>query len=279
MIKILTDTCSDLPDALIEKYHVELIPLSVIINDQIYKDRVEINNQTLYAAVEKTNTLPKTSAISVAEFRQKFEELESDLIYISLSSQLSATHNNAVIAAREFPDRDIRILDSKNLSTGIGHLVLRAAELRDQGAGLDEIENRLLEMVPRLRSSFMIDQLDYLYLGGRCSSLQAFFGSMLKIRPIIEVRQDGSMGIWQNTRGTRKRGLSVMINEFKQHLDQIDRRRVFITQSGGAENDADYIKNELLQLADIEEIILTEASATISSHCGPTTIGILYYYK
>jgi DegV family protein with EDD domain len=277
MIEILTDSCSDLSVDLIQRFGIKVIPLNVFINEKTYKDGTEIKIEELFDYVSKTGQLPKTSAPSLFEFTKFFHNIKQG-IYIGISQQLSATHDVAVQANHQLPNQDIRIIDSKNLSTGIGLLVLKAAEMRNQGKTLDEIEKVITETIPKVRAAFVIDTLDYLYKGGRCSSLENIVGSILKIRPIIEIRSNGTLGVKEKTSGTRKKALMTMVSNFEKDLPSIDLHRVFITHTGCYE-DADFVKTELLKKTHIDEIHQTLAGATIASHCGPNTIGILYTLK
>jgi len=278
MVHILTDSVSDLGVELAAKHRIGVIPLSVFVNDQTFIDGGDLTSEMLYSEVEKSGQLPKTAAPSVAEFINFFNRYPGDLLFISIGSKLSATNQNATLAKEALPGRNIRIIDSKNLSSGIGLLVLAAAEKRDQGASLDEIHDHVLSLLPRVNSSFMIDTLEYLHKGGRCSAVENLMGSLLSIHPIIEVRQDGALGVRQKLRGSSKKVMDAMIETFKQNFDRIDMHRVFITHSGGG-IDPQYIKEKLEELDSIEEICITQAGATVSSHCGPKTIGILYIMK
>lgn len=275
MVHILTDSCSDLSRELIQRFDIAVIPLSVFIAGKTYLDGVDITIEELFDLVNHTGQLPKTSAPSVANFVDFFSQFEEEMIYISIGAKLSATYQSAMLAAESLTDRKIFIIDSANLSTGIGLLVCKAAELRDRGLSADEIVRQVMETVGKVRTSFVVDTLDYLYMGGRCSALQNIVGSLLKIRPVIEVRQDGTLGVKEKLRGTRKRALEALLEDFKNNLPGIDLHRVFITHSG-CESDAIYLRDRLNQLAAIEEICITRAGATIASHCGPNTIGILY---
>lgn len=275
MVQILTDSCSDLSQELIQRFNIAVIPLSVFISGKTYLDGVDITIEELFDLVKQSGQLPKTSAPSVANFIDFFSQFEEEMIYISIGAKLSATYQSAMLAAESLPDRKIFIIDSANLSTGIGLLVCKAAELHEQGLSVNDIVHQIVETVGKVRTSFVVDTLDYLYMGGRCSALQNIVGSLLKIRPVIEVRQDGTLGVKEKLRGTRKRALEALLEDFKNNLPAIDLRRVFITHSG-CEADAMYLKNELNQLAEIGEVCITRASATIASHCGPNTIGILY---
>jgi DegV family protein with EDD domain len=278
MVHVLTDSCADLSPELIQRYGIGVIPLTVYINEKTYFDGNEISSELLYREVEKSGQLPKTAAPSVAEFIEFFKQHPGDIIFISIGAKLSATNQNATIAAQSLPDDHIRIVDSANLSTGIGLLVLAAAEKRDKGATLEEIYTYILSLVPKVNTSFVIDTLDYLYKGGRCSAMESIMGSLLSIHPIIEVRHDGTLGVRQKVRGSGTKGMDSQIDTFKTNINKIDLHRVFITHSGG-DIDPNYIKEKLEKIASIDEICITNAGATVSSHCGPKTIGILYIMK
>jgi DegV family protein with EDD domain len=276
MIEIITDSTSDLSPELIERYHVRRVPLTVFVDNREIKDG-DMTLSELFAAVDRTGVLPKTSAVPVAEFSDVFNSPE-DAIFIGISSQFSATYHNSVLAAAEIKHKRIATIDSLNLSTGIGLLVLKAAELRDQGRAFDEIVAEINATIPNVHSTFIIDTLDYLHKGGRCSALQSIVGSLLRIRPVIEVRKDGTMGVKEKVGGARKRALLSMIADFRSALPNIDLHRVFITHTG-CDADAEFLKAELQKLAEIEEICITYAGSTIASHCGPNTIGVLYILK
>jgi DegV family protein with EDD domain len=276
-MEIFADSCCDLSPEQIKQYNIHIIPLGVYINDRSYQDGVDITTTELFAYAEKTGKLPKTSAPSLISFVEAFKPCKEG-IYISISSQLSASHQNGLLAARNLPDADIRVVDSLNLSTGIGLLVMKAAEMREQGKTLDEIEAALNESVHKIYTSFVIDTLDYLYMGGRCSAMEHVVGSLLRIRPVIEVQPEGTLGIKEKVSGSRKKALDSMVLDFKKKLPNIDLHRVFITHPD-SDTDAAYLANELSKIASIEEICSTHASATISSHCGPGTIGILFMSK
>ncbi len=276
MIEIITDSTSDLSPELIERFKIKRLPLTVFVENREVKDG-DLSLTELFDAVERTGVLPKTSAVPVADFSEAFTT-SNDIICIDISSQLSATHQNSVLAAAEVKNKKIATLDSLNLSTGIGLLVVKAAELRDQGRSFEEIVAEIRATVPKIHTSFTIDTLDYLYKGGRCSALQNIFGSLLHIRPVIEVRKDGTMGVKEKIGGARKRALLSMVDEFQSLLPNIDLHRVFITHTG-CDADAAFLEAELRQLAKIDEVDITYAGTTIASHCGPNTIGILYILK
>ena len=278
MINIYTDSCSDIGQEEIQKENIKIIPLQVFINERTYRDGVDIQTHELFEYVEKNGVLPKTSAPSVGDFTKAFSQDEEDGIFIGIGSKLSATIQNAKIAADLVKGKTIKIVDSQNLSSGIGLLVLKAADLRAQGKSLDEIDIEISNTVKKIHTSFVIDTLDYLYKGGRCSAMANIVGSILKIRPVIEVRSDGTLGVREKSRGTRSKALGVLIKDFQDNLPNIDLDRVFITHSG-CDEDAAYLAEELKKLAEIGDLLITAAGATIGSHCGPDTIGVLYLTK
>lgn len=274
MVKIIADSCCDLSSDLIKQYDIEIIPLSVFVNNQNFLDGVELSPEELFNAVKVSGELPKTSAPSVAAFAKVFEKYP-EFIYIGISSKLSASYQSAIIALDSVPNVKGSLIDSLNLSTGIGLLVLKAAELAQQGKSVEDITDEVNTLIPNVNSSFVIDTLDYLYMGGRCSSMEHVIGSLLKIRPIIEVRKDGTLGVREKVSGSRKKGLNALLENFAKHKEAIDPSRVFITHTVCHE-DALYLKSELEKMMEIKEICITDAGATISSHCGPNTIGILF---
>lgn len=277
MIEITTDSCSDLGPALLDAYRIRAIPLHIFMDGHNLLDG-ELPLTEFFELCQKSPEMPKTSAPAQQEFINFFSTSETEKIFIGISSRLSATVPNAIIAANAIKQQNIHIVDSLNLSAGIGLLVLKAAELRDSGCTSDEIVQQVALLIPRVHTTFVIDTLDYLYKGGRCSAVELLVGSLLKIRPVIEVRPDGTLGVKEKLGGARKKALGAMVRDFESNLANIDLHRVFITHTG-CEADADYLAGELRRLAPIENLHITTAGATIASHCGPNTIGILYLRK
>lgn len=278
MVNIITDSTSDLGSEITAEFNLTVIPLSVAIGGKIYQDGVDIRQNDLFALIEKHKELPKTSAPSVGEFRNTFDR-PGESVFIGISSRLSTTIQNACLASELLPAGKVRVVDSLNLSTGVGLLALRAAELRDQGSSTEQIEQELLALTRKVRTSFVIDTMEYLYKGGRCTALQAFAGSVLKIHPIIEVHPDGTLGVKEKTRGTLQKGLQMVLEDFEEHQDELDRRRVFITTTSEDEADIQFLVDGVKKIAAPQEIRITRAGSVISSHCGPGTSGILYFVK
>jgi DegV family protein with EDD domain len=277
MVHIFTDSTADLGPDLASRYKIGLIPLYVTANDQTFRDGVDITNKELFQSVQATGRLPKTSAPTVVDFQERFCQ-PGESVYLGLSSRLSATLQNAVLAQQSCETGKIYVIDSLNLSTGIGLLAMKAADLRDQGLPAIEIYQQVSQWVPKVRTSFIIETLDYLYKGGRCSALQNVMGSLLNIRPVISVRSDGTLGVKGRTRGARLKALQFMLDDFRDNLEQISLERVFVTHTGCLP-DAEYLTSELLKIAPIQEVMITTAGSVVASHCGPNTIGVLYLLK
>ncbi|MDK2981012.1 MAG: fatty acid kinase fatty acid binding subunit [Chloroflexota bacterium] len=277
MLQIITDSTADLSREIAERANVKVIPLSVIIGGKTYRDGRDIDQQKLFSLIKQTGELPKTAAPSIGEFHEMFDHSE-ETVFIGISSQLSATIQNALLAAQEFPAGKVRVIDSLNLSTGIGLLALAAADLRDQGMSAAQVESEIQRGLPKTRMSFMIDTMEYLYKGGRCSAMENIFGTMLKIHPIIEMQPDGKLGVKDKAYGSRKKSMQLLLDDFEKHLDELDPRRVFVTHTSPDE-DAEYLKEEIIKLAAPQEVLITRAGSVVTSHCGPGTIGILYMVK
>jgi len=278
MVNIITDSTSDLGKDIAAEFNLTVIPLAVTIGGTVYRDGVDIQQNELFALVEKPSELPKTSAPSVGEFTNAFDRF-GESVFIGISSKLSTTIQNAHLAADVLPVGKVHVVDSLNLSTGVGLLAIRAAEMRDQGLSADQIVQELLALLGKVRTSFVIDTMEYLYKGGRCTALQAFAGSVLKIPPIMAVRTDGTLGVKEKTRGTLQKGLQMVLDDFEGHRDELDLRRVFITTTSDDSNDIKFLEKGIRQTAAFQEIRITRAGSVISSHCGPRTTGILYLVK
>lgn len=278
-VTIFSDSTCDLSPDLLEKHQIGIVPLYVLFNEESFRDGIEITTPLLYQKVEETGSLPTTAAPSPGDFILAFKphiEAGEDIIYIGISSEFSATVNNARLAAQEFPPGRIEIVDSRNLSTGIGLLVMKAVDFAAEGMSIGDIAEKVRELTPKVETEFIIDTLDYLHKGGRCSGLTRFVGTMLKIRPSIKV-VDGKMMPAQKIRGTRKKALSSLLNTALSQKKQISPERIFVTHS--ISDDAPFLRDELIKHTDAQEVLITQAGCVISSHCGRNTIGILFIKK
>ena len=283
MIRIITDSTCDLSKELIEKYNIRVIPLHVSFpgDDTEYLDGVNINSEQLYDLATKLNVLPKTGAVNVVEFIKVFEEelaKGNEIFYVGIGSGLSSTYNNACIAREQFPDSKIVVLDGQNLSTGTGLIVIKAARLAKEGKSLEEIKEICEKAVPLVSAKFCIDRLDYLYKGGRCSGMAMIAARALKIHPVAKVINN-KLVVYKKPRGKYENAVEVQIDEFMHDLDNIDKSCVFITHSGRMDGIEKQIYDKISPYLDKENLFITEAGCTISSHCGPKTIGILYILK
>lgn len=279
-IKIIVDSTSDLTKEYLEENNISVIPLGVTFGDKVYHDGIDITVKDLYSYVEKNKILPKTSAISVGEFItcfQKYIDEGYDIFYTGISSKMSSSYQNACLASENFEKGRILIFDSLNLSTGIGLQVTRAVELVKEGKNLAEINEELLKIRPLVRSQFLIETMDYLYKGGRCSGVAYFLASALYLKPIIRV-VDGGMIVYKKPIGKTIKACNALLEIFKKDLPNMDTSLVMLT-STFADNSEKYLYNELLKYLPAENIMVTHAGAVISSHCGPGTIGILYIMK
>jgi DegV family protein with EDD domain len=276
-VHIFTDSTADLGPELSKRYDIGIIPLYVNVDGKTYTDGISINTPDLFRSVEETGQLPKTSAPTVPDFEKRFAQ-PGKSIFMGISSKLSATYQNAVLAQQTFEPGRVFVVDTLNLSTGIGLLAIKAAEWRDAGLPAADIARQVSDLVPKVHTSFVIETMDYLYKGGRCSALQSMIGGLLHIRPVISVRADGSLGVKGRTRGARMKALQFMLDDFCDSLEQVDTDRVFVTHTS-CQEDAEYLSTALRKLAPIREVHITNAGSVIASHCGPGTIGILYLTK
>lgn len=280
-VKVLADSTCDLPKELIELYDVGIIPLYAVLGEESFKDGIEIQPQEVFDYSDRTKTTPKSSAPSVVDYCEAFKpfvEQGRDLIYIGISSEFSSSVQNAHIAAKEFGDAKIRIVDSQSLSSGIGLQVLKAAEMAKAGESLDCIVAAVESMIPRIRASFIIDTTTYLYRGGRCSALQAVGASAFQIKPQIVI-EDGKMHPGAKYRGNIVKSAVKYAEAALQDIQAIDPQRIFITYSLSDSELVSKVDDVVRSKGCFGEIIHSNAGCVISSHCGPNTIGILYVVK
>lgn len=277
-VKIIADSTCDLSPELIKKYDVEIVPLYVTLGDESLRDGVDITPDELYRWADKNKTTPKTAAITQADaykVMKKYVEQGCEIVYTGISSEMSVTHGNAQLAAEEFPDARIAVVDSKNLSTGVGHTVIKAAELAQEGLGAFEIKEKLDKFTPLVRASFVVDTITYLYRGGRCSAIAAFGATALNLKPSIVV-EDGRMRPDAKYHGKIDRALKKYVQGMIPELIKARPDRVFITHSGSSEDTINMVKGYIDELKYFKEVLITRAGCVISSHCGPGTLGVLY---
>lgn len=279
MIKITADSTCDLSPEIIEEFNIRLMPLHVLINDDDFRDGIDITPKDIFRYVSEEGKSCRTAAVNTFEYESMFEEeapKHDAVIHISLGSDFSSCYQNAKIAAENFDN--VYVVDSSNLSTGSGHIVFEAALMARDGAKPQEIVEHLEEIIPKVDASFVIDRMEYLRKGGRCSGMEAFGATLLKIKPSIEV-VDGKMTVGKKYRGNFDRCIVNYVKDRLENNDDIDYSRVFITHSFCSPETVQKVKEAIEQYAKFEEIIETTAGCTISTHCGPNTLGILYKRK
>ena len=274
---ITAETTCDLSAEIIQKHNFKIIPISVILGTDMYKDGVDVNTDQLFDYVKRTGELPKTSAVSVFDYADFFTELRKEyenVIHIALSSKASASCNNARTASEEVPG--VYVVDSKALSTGQGLLMLRAHDLLEGGMEVKDAYEQLIKTADKVQTSFVVDTLDYLAKGGRCSSVALIASKILKIHPYI-FEKEGELNVKKKYMGNLQRSLSQYVTDLASEYGNYDRKRAFVTHSpcDGRERIEEVIE-KVKELFDFEEIIETEAGATVSTHCGKNTIGVLF---
>lgn len=282
MVKIIADSTCDLPKDILEEYGVSILPLHIICNEADYLDGVTIIPPEIFAWADENKTTPKTSAASpgeAVELLKPYAEAGRDVVCIAISDAFSTTGNVLRMTAdainEEAGRTQVHVINSANLSTGIGLLVLEAATMAREGMEAEQIVKNIEALVPKVRASFVVDTLTYLHRGGRCSGLAALAGGALKLHPQIVVK-DGKMDVAKKFRGNMKKVLLEYTKELTDALMHAKKNRVFITHSGCDKETVDAIHEYVSGLNVFEEILETTAGGVISSHCGPGTLGVLF---
>ena len=277
-IRVCSDSTCDLSAALLEKYNIGIRPLYVEMDGKTYRDGLEIQPKDIYEYVRSGKGVCHTAACNVEDYAEFFtENLQGydALIYFNLSSEMSSCHQNARIAAQDF--ENVYVIDSRNLSTGTGLLVLEAAERVAAGMPVEQIVEEVTALTAKAEASFVIDTLFYLQKGGRCSALVALGANLLKLKPCIEVK-DGAMGVGKKYRGKTDACIEQYVKERLDGREDINKHRVFVTHSGCKPEVVAHVK-ELVAGYGFEEVLETVAGCAISNHCGPNTLGVLFLRK
>lgn len=279
MIKIIADSTCDLSKEIIEKYNISILPLYVHLGDEEYKDGVNLTSDEIYSWSDENELTPKTAAFSIKEAMDLFKkhiDAGDEIISFSISDEMSTSGNVMRLASKELEsENSIHIINSANLSTGIGLLVLEAAIMAKQGKSAKEIVARIEELKSRVRASFVVDTLTYLHRGGRCNSVAKLAGGILKIHPKIIV-DNGKMRVGKKYRGKMPNVIMSYVKDMEENLKKAKTDRVFITHSGCEQEIINQVYEYLLELNVFDEIIITRAGGIISSHCGPGTLGVLF---
>ena len=279
MIKIVSDSTCDLSKELVERYDIQIAPLHIVLGEKEYLDSVEITPDEIYAWADVNEDTPKTSAIGFEEAMdivKQVKDTEDEMIIFTISGKMSTTANvfRMVIEELELENK-VSVIDSANLSTGIGLMVLKAADMVKEGKSRTEICQEIEEVKRKVQASFVVDSLTYLHRGGRCSSVAALAGGVLKLHPKIVVA-DGAMTADKKYRGKMDKVILDYVKDMEEALKEANKERVFITHSGCEQEIIDKVYAYLKDMDYFNEILITRAGGVISSHCGPGTLGVLY---
>lgn len=279
-VKIISDSTCDLSEELLIQYDIAVLPHPIVRDGELLRDNVSITPDDIYAHYERTGRLCTTSAPNAYDYEQFWRpwlDEGYEIVHFTISSEMSTAYNQAVLAAEE--TGHVYPVDSRSLSTGIGLLVLEACDLRDQGLAAEEIVARVREDSAKCQASFLVDVIEYLWKGGRCSSVAAIGANLLKLKPRIDV-QNGKMLSTKKYRGKTAKCFASYADDLLKGKDNIRQNRIFITHSGIDEDIIQLVQDKIRQWQPgVEHIYVTRAGGTISCHCGPGTLGILYMYE
>jgi DegV family protein with EDD domain len=273
---ISADSSCDLTPQILADYNISIVPVTVIVGEQTFTDGEDIRPDDIFKYVENEGKTCRTAAINIHQYYTYFKKLtvqQAAVIHISLGSGFSSCYQNAVLAAQELPG--VYIIDSKNLSSGAGQLVLEAALMAKGGLEPEEICQQLNELADKVEGSFVIDRLDYLHRGGRCSALESEGSRLLKIKPCIEV-VGGKMIVGKKFRGSFEKVMRRFIAAKLAERNDIDFERIFIAHAACSPSTIELVKTEISKYAGFKEIVVAEAGTTVAAHCGPNTLGIFY---
>lgn len=276
MIKITTDSTCDLPQWILDKYDISVCPLGVAKGGVLFQDGIDITTGDIQAHVEAGGDITTTSAVNIGQYADFFmQQLQghTGLIHLNVGMGFSSCHQNARLAATEM--EQVHVVDSANLSVGHGMQVLAAAEAAKAGASAKDILAMLAELCPRVEANFVLDTLDYMKKGGRCSAVTALGANLLKLHPCIEV-VDGKMGVTKKYRGSMEKVVGAYVKERVGNRDDIDRKRVFLVDTCQNQALVDLTRAALVEHGGFEEIIECKAGCTIFCHCGPDTVAVMF---
>ena len=282
MVKIISDSTCDLSPELLTRYEIDILPLHILLGDKEFEDGKNITPDQIYAWSDANKTTPKTSAPAMADAIELFRPYVTagrEIVCFSISSSMSTSGNVRRLAAEELgASGQITVIDSANLSTGIGLLVVEAAIMAKKNRTASEIVSEIEKLKSNVRASFVVDTLTYLYRGGRCNAVAAMAGGVLKLHPKIVV-EDGAMNASKKYRGKIASVILSYVKDMEKNLKNARPERVFITHSGCDREIVETVRTYLKNLGIFEEILETRAGGVVSSHCGPGTLGVLYISK
>lgn len=282
MVKIISDSTCDLSPELVERYNIDILPLNVLLGDKEYQDGKNITPEEIFKWADENKTTPKTSAPTMdtaVEMIKPYVEEGMEVVCFCISESMSTSGNVMRMVVRELEAEDkVTVIDSANLSTGIGLMVIEAAIMASEGKSSSDIKAAIEILKPKVRASFVVDTLTYLYRGGRCSATAAMAGSVLKLHPKIVV-ENGAMDATKKYRGKLAAVIMSYVKDMEDELKNARNDRVFITHSGCDREIVEGVKEYLRELGIFNEILETRAGGVVSSHCGPGTLGVLFISK
>ncbi len=278
-IKIISDSTCDLSKDLLEKNDITIVPLTVIKDDEAFIDSITITTDDIFAHVAAGGNLCTTTAVSVGEYQDwfaKYADTYDAVVHINISSEFSSCYQNACLAAMEFSN--VVAIDSRNLSTGQGLVVLKACELAKTATSLEDIKSKLDAFTPKVEASFVLDRLEYMVKGGRCSSAAALGANLLNLKPCIEVK-NGKMSVVKKYRGNLTKCLAAYVKDRLADREDLERNTLFVTHTPVSDDALLVVKDAVAQYGNFENIYWTQAGCTVSCHCGPGTLGVLFVRK
>ncbi len=275
-IKITADSTCDLTPAQIEENNITLLPLTVIKDGVNYLDNVTITPADIFAHVAAGGALCSTAAGNIGSYEELFSQFHQEydgVIHISLGSGFSSSYQNACLAAEEFSN--VRVVDSQNLSTGQGLVVIQACKLASTCTDLDQLKAQLDAFTEKVEASFLLDRLDYMAKGGRCSAATALGANLLKLKPCIEVK-NGKMGVGKKYRGNYAKCLASYVSDRLQNRDDVDHSLLFLTYTPVDDESLAAVKEAIAASDPFDQMVESTAGCTVSCHCGPGTLGVLF---
>ncbi len=278
-IKVLSDSTCDLPASVVEELNIGIVPLIVVKEDQQYRDAVTITPKEIFDHVAAGGALCTTSALNVGDYEEVFAQYAGEydgVIHINIGSGFSSCYQNACLAASEFDN--VVVIDSQNLSSGQGLVVMKACELAQTATSLEEVKAQLDEFTGKVESSFLLDRLDYMVKGGRCSMVAALGANLLNLKPCIEVK-NGKMVVVKKYRGNYAKCLANYVRERLENREDLDHNAIFLTSTPVTEECYTAAEEALSQYGSFDKVYRSEAGCTVSCHCGPGTLGILFVRK
>lgn len=278
-IKVLSDSTCDLPQEVLEKYNITMIPLSVIKDGKQFTDGVDITPADIFNHVASGGDLCSTAALNIGEYTDVFAKYAKEydgVIHVNISAEFSSCYQNACLAAEEFDN--VRVIDSRNLSTGQGLVVLKACELAKEYEDLDALADALRAFTDKVEASFLLDRLEYMVKGGRCSATAALGANLLNLKPCIEVK-NGKMSVVKKYRGNYAKCLATYVKDRLANRGDVDKGTLFVTRTPVTDECFNAVKEAVDAYNDFETTYWNEAGCTVSCHCGPGTLGVLFVRK